>query len=199
MPQVFRATSFLGLAFCAVATAACGDDPFAINAPFSTFTDSFAISALTRTPITARSLWRIGELRRYRLDSIAGQFDIGLDLDATGRIIVYPARTIAVPPPGAVATPPSVALLASAQPYSSADRAPETGYVADSAIVVTRGQTVFVRSTSDFCGNQQTGGTLLYAKFVVDSINPITRVLLVRSTIQPSCNFRSFATGIPTF
>lgn len=198
MPRVFRATSFLALTLCAFVAASCGD-PFKVTAPFQTVTDSFAISALTGTPANARSLWRIGGFSRYRLDSIGTTFDLGFDVDANGRILVYPARTIAVPPPGTLAAPPLVGLLVSSTAYASADRAPETGYIADTAVVVTKGQTVFVRSNSDFCSTQSTGGTLLYAKFVVDSVNPLTRVLLVRSTIQPSCNFRSFATGIPTF
>ena len=33
----------------------------------------------------------------------------------------------------------------------------------------------------------------------VDSVNLPTRLLYVRATIQPSCNFRSFAPGVPTF
>jgi hypothetical protein len=198
MPRFFRATYFLALTVCAFAAAACGD-PFAVKAPFQTVNDSFAISALTRTPGSARALWRIGEFRRYRLDSIGTQFDLGFDLDATGRIVVYPARTITIPPPGTIAAPPVVALQATTAAYASADRAPETGYITDTAVVITKGQTVFVRSNSDFCASQSTGGTLLYAKFIVDSVNPVTRELLVRTTIQPSCNFRSFATGIPTF
>jgi hypothetical protein len=200
MPRVFRATSFLALLFCALAAASCGD-PFSVKAPFQTVTDSFAISALTRTPGSARALWRIGEFRRYRLDSIGGQFDIGFDLDATGRIVAYPARTVTVSPPGTIATPPTVGLQVTTMTYTAADRAPENGYTVDTAIVVNKGQTVYVRSVSDFCATQaqQTGGTQLYAKFIVDSVNPVTRELLVRTTIQPSCNFRSFATGIPTF
>ena len=198
MPRFFRATYFLALTACAFAAAACGD-PFAVKAPFQTVTDSFAISALTRTPVSARALWRIADFVRYRLDSIGTQFDLGFDINASGSITVYPARTIAKPPPGTLVAPQPVALQPSSTAYATADRAPETGWIIDTAIVVTKGQTVFVRSNSNFCASQNTGGTLLYAKFVVDSINPVTRELLVRSTIQPSCNFRSFATGIPTF
>ena len=199
MPRVSRATSFLALTLCAFAAAACGD-PFTIQAPFPAVTDSFAIRTLTRTPPSARSLWRIGSFNRYRLDSIGLQFDLGFDFDDAGRITVYPARTIITPPPpGSSAAPPSVGLLAGTASYASVDRAPETGYRADTALAITKGQVVFVRSTSDVCANQRTGGTLLYAKFVVDSVNPVTRELLVRTTIQQSCNFRSFAPGIPTF
>lgn len=198
MPRVFRATSFLALTLCALVAASCGD-PFQIRAPFETVSDSFAIRAVTGTPASSPSLWRMAQFRRYRLDSIGSQFDLGFDLDANGRIVVHPARTIAVPPPGTLATPPLVSLQASTTPYADADRAPETGWINDSSIVVTRGQTVFVRSNSDFCATQGTGGTLLYAKFIVDSVNPVTRELLVRSTIQPSCNFRSLAPGVPTF
>ena len=198
MPRFFRATYFLALTICATAAAACGD-PFAVKAPYQTVTDSFAISALTKTPVSARALWRISDFVRYRLDSVGTQFDLGFDIDATGRVLVYPARTIVVPPPGTLATPQPVGLLATTDVYASVDRAPQTGYTVDTAIVVSKGQTVFVRSNSNFCTIQPTGGTLLYAKFIVDSINTVTRELLVRSTIQPSCNFRSFATGIPTF
>ena len=197
MPRFFRAMYFLALTMCATA-AACGD-PFAVKAPFQTVTDSFAISALTKTPVSARALWRISDFVRYRLDSVGTQFDLGFDIDAAGRVLVYPARTIAVPPPGTLVTPQPVGLLATTDAYATVDRAPQTGYKVDTAIVVSKGQTVFVRSNSNFCTIQSSGGTLLYAKFIVDSINPVTRELLVRSTIQPSCNFRSFATGIPTF
>ncbi|MES3034109.1 MAG: hypothetical protein V4813_08935 [Gemmatimonadota bacterium] len=198
MPRVFRATSFLALTLCAFVAAACGD-PFRITAPLATVTDSFTVSALSGTPASARTLWRMAGFARYRLDSIGAPFDLGFDLGSGGTITVYPARTIATPPPGTISAAPIVALQASATPYATADRAPESGYRADTALVVTRGQTIFVRSNSDFCANQNTGGTLLYAKFVVDSIDLATRTLVVRATVQPSCNFRSFATGVPTF
>jgi hypothetical protein len=200
MPRVFRATSFLALAVCAFAVAACGgDDPFAIRPQLQLATDSFDIRTLTGTPASARALWRIGGFARFRLDSIGEQFDLGFDLDANGRVVVVPARRIAVPPPGTSSLPPIVALQVSTTPYATLDRAPETGFITDTAVVVTVGQTVVVRTQSNVCGNQNTGGSQLFAKFVVDSINTTTRQLKVRSTIQQNCGFRSFATGIPTF
>jgi hypothetical protein len=199
MPRVSRATSFLALTLCAFVAAACGDDPFQIRAPFQTVPDSFAISALTSTPVTARTLWRMASFARYRIDSVGAAFDLGFDLGPAGEITVYPARTIARSPSGTLAAAPLVGLQVSTAAYAAADRAPETGYRSDTATVIQRGQTVFVRSNSDFCRSQSTGGTLLYAKFVVDSINLPSRLLYVRATVQPSCNFRSFATGVPTF
>jgi len=200
MPRVFRATSFLALTLCAFVAASCGD-PFSITAPFRTASDSFAISALTGTPVTARTLWRMAGFSRYRIDSVGAQFDLGFDLGPTGTITVYPARTIAILPAGtaAAAAAPLVGLVVGTSTFAAADRAPETGYRSDTAAVITRGQTVFVRSSSDVCANQGTGGTLLYAKFVVDSVDLPGRLLFVRATVQPSCNFRSFATGVPTF
>lgn len=198
MPRVFRATSFLALTLCAVVAASCGD-PFKITAPFQTVPDSFAISALSNTPVSARTLWRMAGFARYRLDSVGAPFDLGFDLGPSGEITVYPARTIAQAPPGTGGGAPLVGLQVSTQAYAAADRAPENGYRSDTATVITRGQTVFVRSNSDFCASQNTGGTLLYAKFVVDSINLPARLLYLRAVVQPSCNFRSFATGVPTF
>ena len=118
MPRFFSATYFLALSICAFAAAACGD-PFAVKAPLQTVADSFSISALTKTPITARALWRIGDFARYRLDSVGAQFDLGFDIDASGRVIVYPARTIAKPPPGTLVAPQLVGLLASTDVYAS--------------------------------------------------------------------------------
>ena len=198
MPRVFRATSFLALTLCAVVAASCGD-PFRITAPFRTASDSFAISALTGTPVTARTLWRMAGFSRFRIDSVGAQFDLGFDLGPTGTITVYPANTIAALPASTRALAPLVGLLVSTSTFAAADRAPEVGYRSDTAAVITRGQTVFVRSSSDVCANQGTGGTLLYAKFVVDSVDLPGRLLFVRATVQPSCNFRSFATGVPTF
>jgi hypothetical protein len=187
----------LCLVALAASLAACSLDPLTVEAPFSTTTDSFAVSALTRTAASSRALWRIGDFRRYRLDSIGGQFDVGFDILPDGQIAVYPARSITSSNAGTAM--PQVSLLKTTRTYRSADRAPETGYTIDTAIVVRVRQTVYVRTESDFCSSQRAGGTLLYAKFVVDSVNPLTRQLLVRSTIQPSCNFRSFAEGTPTF
>ncbi len=199
MPRVFRATSLLALSVCAFAVTGCGDDPFTVRAQFQTVADSFAIQTLTRTPASARALWRIGTFSRFRLDSIGEQFDLGFDIDASGRVVVVPARRITVTLPGATVAPPSVSLLLSPTAYATLDRAPESGYSADSSVVVTIGQTVVVRSQSNFCSRQTTGGTLLYTKFVIDTVDAIARRLVLRATIQPNCNFRSFATGIPTF
>lgn len=198
MPRFFRATSFLALTLCAIVAAACGD-PFRIVAPFQTVPDSFAISALTNTPVTARTLWRMAGFARYRLDSVGAAFDLGFDLGPAGQITVYPARTIATLSPGTAIAAPLVGVQVSTSAYAAADRAPENGYRSDTATVITRGQTVFVRSSSDVCRSQTTGGTLLYAKFIVDSINLPARLLYVRAAVQPSCNFRSFAPGVPTF
>jgi hypothetical protein len=200
MPRVARASLFLALTLCAIAATSCGD-PFTIRPPSVSATDSFSIRALTRTPASARALWRMGSFQRFRLDSIGAPFDLGLDIDAAGKVVVYPARTIATPPPGGPAgtVPPTVGLLVGTQSYVATDRAPETGYRADTAVTVAVGTTVLVRSTSTYCNTQPTGGTLLYAKFVVDSINTTNRELFVRSTIQLSCNFRSFAAGVPEF
>ena len=198
MPRVIRATYFLALSLCAVLAAACGD-PFVIRAPFSTASDSFAVLSVTGTPASARALWRIGSFARFRLDSIGGSFDLAFGIDAAGRAIIYPARTIITAPASAFGTQPQVGLLVSTEAFAAIDRAPLDGYRVDTALTVSKGQAVFVRTASDVCSLQQTGGTLLYAKIVVDSIDAATRQLFVRATIQPSCNFRSFATGVPTF
>jgi hypothetical protein len=199
MPRVFRATSFVALAFCAFAAASCGD-PFQIRAPFDTDSTSFAITAITRTPPSSRALWRIGDLAVFRLDSIPAQFDVGFDIETDGRVKVVPARAIALSTnfQGAL-TMPQVGVQTSTIAYADADRAPDTGYKLDTAVVVSRGQTVFITSASDFCQQRNTFGTQLFAKMIIDSVSLTGRTVYGRSTFQRSCNFRSLASGRPTF
>ena len=40
-------------------------------------------------------------------------------------------------------------------------------------------------------------GTTLYAKILVQAVDPVSRQIKVRYTVDPNCGFFSFATGLP--
>jgi hypothetical protein len=196
MPSLRRAGLVLALVTAATA-GGCGDDPFRVRPIFSTRRDSFWIS-LTSAPTTAQAYWRVFSSERYRRDSIGNQFDLAFSLNASGNVVVLPARLVILPPAAASSQPPFVGLQTSASPYENVAEAPADGWRVDTALVVSRGQTVLMRSQSSACVTQGTG-TNMYAKFVVDTIDAAGARLFIRAVVQPSCGFRSFASGLPSF
>src|ERR687886_810936 len=84
----------LGLAGAAVAGAlsACGD-PLAVKANFETVTDTLTVFALTGTPVVAPSALNTYQHRTLRPEAGATH-DVVFDIDASGRVVLYPAQLI---------------------------------------------------------------------------------------------------------
>jgi hypothetical protein len=127
-------------------------------------------------------------------------FDVALDLDPTGKILVYPVRAVAGPLAGLV--PTRVGLQTVTGSFESVRQAPDRGYDTITVKTITPGTTVvaeLVDQVSGICvfslGGQQT-----YAKFVVDSVIPATRKFYVRSVGDANCGYKSLVPdSIPTF
>lgn len=183
--------AFLGLA----GTSAC-DDPFGLNATIETKRDTLVAFAMTGTPPSFASGFNAasGSLVRIGPDM---SFDVAFDLETDGRIRVIPARLISqVKQSFGVPSPTQqVGLLAPSGTFESVSRAPESGFKRDSALVVAKGQPVIVEVASDAC--QFSLASIIYAKFVVDSVNTTTRQIYFRTVRNPNCGFRSFLPGIP--
>jgi hypothetical protein len=127
-------------------------------------------------------------------------FDVALDLDPSGKILVYPVRAIAGPLAGLV--PTRVGLQTVSGPFESVLVAPDRGYDTLSVRTITPGTTVvaeLVDLVTGLClyslvGSQQ------YAKFVVDSVVPSTKKFYVRSVGDANCGYKSLVPdSIPTF
>jgi hypothetical protein len=127
-------------------------------------------------------------------------FDVALDLDPSGKILVYPVRAIAGPLAGLV--PTRVGLQTVSGPFESVRVAPDRGYDTLSVRTITPGTTVvaeLVDLVTGLClyslvGSQQ------YAKFVVDSVTPSTKKFYVRSVGDANCGYKSLVPdSIPTF
>jgi hypothetical protein len=127
-------------------------------------------------------------------------FDVALDLDPSGKILVYPVRAIAGPLAGLV--PTRVGLQTVSGPFESVRVAPDRGYDTLSVRTITPGTTVvaeLVDLVTGLClyslvGSQQ------YAKFVVDSVVPSTKKFYVRSVGDANCGYKSLVPdSIPTF
>ena len=127
-------------------------------------------------------------------------FDIALDLDATGKIQVYPVRSIAGPLVGNVAT--RVGIQTVSGTFEALREAPERGYDTLSVKTISPGQVVVVELVDQVSGLCffSLNGSSTYAKFIVDSVKAPTRQFYVRSVADANCGYRSLvADSIPTF
>jgi hypothetical protein len=130
----------------------------------------------------------------------AFDFDVALDLDPSGKIVVYPVRAVAGPLAGVV--PTRVGLQTVSGPFESVRQAPDRGYDTVKVQTITPG-TVVVAELVDLVAGLcvfSLSGSSTYAKFVVDSVIPSTRRFYVRSVGDANCGYRSLvADSIPTF
>jgi hypothetical protein len=127
-------------------------------------------------------------------------FDVALDLDPSGKILVYPVRAIAGPLAGLV--PTRVGLQTVSGSFESVLVAPDRGYDTLSVRTITPGTTVvaeLVDLVSGIC-IYSLNGSQQYAKFVVDSVIPATRKFYVRSVGDANCGYKSLVPdSLPTF
>jgi hypothetical protein len=195
MSRAFRAVA---LAAGAALVVACSD-PFAPRARTETLATSFSIGAINVPQAGVPVTWRIATGVTFRLDSLGEPFDLAFEITPDNRVRLWPVGkvvTTILSAPGQGAH--RVGVLPVAGTYDALTIAPERGYLIDSTQVVAVGQVVAVRTETNYCALDPNGRTELFAKFVVDSVQPVTRRLFVRATAVRSCGFRSFAAGIPT-
>ncbi|MDE3171747.1 MAG: hypothetical protein KGN74_01625 [Gemmatimonadota bacterium] len=122
------------------------------------------------------------------------QFNVALDIDSAGRIVVYPARKVA----NGLSAVIRIGLQKIDTPYDNYTIATKSGYTPDSTLVVPVGATVAVNVYDTSTCTAYSLGTSYYGKFVVDSVNPSLRAMYVRLVADPNCGYVSLMPGIPT-
>lgn len=182
--------------FAAAAMVTCGD-PNAPQARFSTYADTLGLYALNGAPRGAPTaihlIAGVGGSAAAVLDG-AFAFDLAVDIDAQGRPVLYPVRTVAAPFVGKH----RVGVLRTTDPFESIVKAPDRGYTHDSVAVLAVGEVVLLESADPDACNTLLGGGVIYAKMVVDSVRTTDRRVFVRVTADPNCGFRSLVPGVPT-
>jgi len=173
------------------AMSGCGDGT-GINAQFSNFEAKPTVYAMTGTPVALPAGVKVRLGDPIRVDG-SFRFDVAFDLDASNNVVIYPQRLVATQ---LVATHP-VGLLTSDQTFESITRAPGSGYQYDSTLVVALHKPVLVDVVEPTCSQFFILGPNIKAKFVVDSVNALTRAIYLRMFINPNCGFTSLAQGIP--
>lgn len=186
-----RCAAALGLA---LVLGAC-KDLTSIDASFQNVTAIDTVYALNGSPPNAPNSLKFYDGVVLRADQGFG-FDVAFDIDQNGSVLIIPARSIAT----SFTSPYSVALLKAPGPFETVLEAPEDGYRADTAMVVTVGETVVAESRdsgmSGVCSFSLKGQSY-FSKIVITEIDVPKRRIVFTLTVNRNCGFRSFAPGIP--
>ncbi|MEO5590552.1 MAG: hypothetical protein ABIS03_13265 [Gemmatimonadaceae bacterium] len=182
------------LAFVASASilTACGD-PQLLRASLPTVEDVYTVFALTGTPAAYPSGINTYFRSAVRVDG-NGNFDVALDLDASGNTVIYPVQKIV----SLLSGSRRVGLRKVAGIFDSVTIAP-TGMYADSVVVARPGDVIIIQALRNGMGDvcQFDLSPYIYAKMRIDSVVPSLRTIAVRAVLDPNCGFRSFESGIP--
>lgn len=121
-------------------------------------------------------------------------FNVALDIDASGNVVIYPARRVA----NGLTSGISVGLQTVTGPFGDYLQARKTGYTFDSTMVVPVGQVVAVNVLDATTCTVYSLGSSYFAKFVVDSIDLPNRALYTEVVSDPNCGYVSLGPGLPT-
>ncbi len=180
---------------CAVLAVACGD----LTRQKATYTSvlaSFSLFTLSSSPpAEPNALNFLGGVTRA---SSGFAFDVAFGLDPSGRIVVYPVRSLGGSPAG---TLKRVGLQLVPGSFESLQAVPATGYDTLHAQTIGIGQTVAVElqdATACFSVSLLSS-QLLYAKMVIDSVYPSTQQIFGRIVVDSNCGYRGVVPdSIPT-
>ncbi len=190
--------SSVGLAAVVFGVSAC-DDPNATTNLISVVADTLTVYALTGTPPSYPAAFLASSRAVTRADG-SFNFDVAFDINASNEVLVYPQKLVGVPCVvgalncgGALGGKP-VGLQRITVPFDSLERAPTAGYQFDSTFALTPGQGLVmqVQSASE-C--PLSFSTVMYSKFIVDSIDTGRRSIYFRSVNDPNCGYRSLVPG----
>jgi len=198
LPTRLPRVAVVAVVALATLAVACGDLTRP-KASTPTLELDYSVFALTGTPVGVTNAINFFA-GPARVDAAFG-FDVALDLDPTGKILMYPVRAVAGPLAGTI--PTRVGLQKLTGTFESVRSAPNSG-VYDTITVqsIEPRQVVaaeIIQQTSAAC-IYSLQGSAQYAKFVVDSVDLPTRKLFVRHVIDGNCGFRELVPdSIPTF
>lgn len=170
-----------------VAAWACGDS-LGIDARIPNSVGTTTLFALRGTPIRAPSAYDVLNATRSRTE-LAQPFDFAFDIDEDGDAVILPA--------GALGFIRQAGVLISTVPFDSVLRAPDEGYVVDSAVVINDSSVFIVRSRTDRLGCRFLAALPRYGKFRVLKLDRDERWVTLELLVDVNCGFRGLEPGTP--
>ena len=174
---------------CGVVSLSACNDPFDLGrAFFENSVDTTTIFALRGTAIQLPSAFDIVVNQTARTDR-AEPFDFAFDIDANGRAVLLPARTLGFSV--------NAGILVSDSTFDAVTDAPLEGYTDSIAVAIQVGDIFVARSrvTNAQCG--LLGSLPRYGKFRVLVIDTQQRLLTVETLVNINCGFRGLEPGTP--
>lgn len=189
-----RRLTALAACLAAAAVIACGKNPYGPLPLFAVRADTTVAYALSGTPGTVPAALDLVRGGAVGIDGSAS-FDLAVDLDASGRVVLYPARLVVSPAVGTRL----VGVRKTGEAFDAITSAPAGAYQTDTATVVSVGEAFVVETTRNGPGDPCQGSFTpqLYARVVVDSVNSGTRAMYIRSVLNPNCGVRSLVLPAP--
>jgi hypothetical protein len=186
----------VGVVALAVLAVACGD----ITRPKATYPNvasSYTVYALTNAPSSVPTA--LSFLGGPTQANASFQFDVAFDVEpSSGRPVVYPVRSLASALAG---TAKRVGLQVMTGNFDEIRAVPQTGYDTVNVKTINTGTVLAVelRDPNVCFSYSLVSSQFIYAKMVVDSINPTTRKLYVRTVVDANCGYFSVVPdSVPT-
>jgi hypothetical protein len=180
----------LAVALSLVAAVGCSGIT-SLSANYDTVAYQLAVFTLNGSPVGAVTAINTPTTAAVRTD-VNYDFDVAFDLDASGRPVAMTQRFVGNPY-GSSGHQVSLQPLTGA--FADVLELPTSGWVADSALTLTAGQVLGVRTGATVCLTY--ASPYMYSKMMVDSVNVAQRRLWVTAVTDPNCGFRGVAAGRP--
>ena len=186
----------------AVLAVACGD----LTRPKASTPNlavSYSLTALTGAPVNVPTA--ISFLGGATRADSRFAFDLAFDLDASGAVTVLPVRVVGGDLGSAITQGQTglplkrIGMQKVTGPFETLREAPKTGYDTLGTQTLVPGNVLAVELL-DFA-NCYTGfgGSTLYAKLTVDSVDAANRRIFARTVVDPNCGYRGLVPdSIPT-
>ncbi len=177
---------WLGTAALVGAASACGD-PYGQKATLSNVVDTLTLYALRGTPIRQPSAYDLLTLSTTQTQTTS-DFDFAFDISPEGQALMYPRGALGL------SNEPGLQLMD--RTFDAVQRAPETGFVTDSAIAVAVDNIFVARSrvSGAYCVYV---AVPRYGKFHVLAIDTTARSITLEGLVDLNCGYRSLEPGIP--
>ncbi len=190
-----RAPHRLLAVFALLATVVVGacsdDDPFRSPATASNLITGVSLAVFSNGATAPAGLDLLG-FRAVRPEiGINGtpNFQLAIDIDASGTLRLHPVLTLLNPPGGAT----TVGLQSIGSSFAELARAPTDGFVDDSAQVIAVGETYLFRFSAGTC----VFGDPLYGKLELIAYDAVSRRATIRYLLNRNCGYRDLTEGLP--
>jgi len=187
--MIFKRILPLATVLAAALVGSACNDSTGFEAQLETRRDTFIVYAMSGSAPELPTAYSSVGRQVMRVDTLL--FDVAFDLTADGQVALLPVSVVGQSPLGR-----RIGIRADTVAFESLQRAPVQGYTHDSVLVVPVGRTVVVEAPGNTCGLYALSQNL-YTKFVIDSVNPVTRQIGFHAVHNPNCGFRSLRPGIP--